>query len=173
MNVFAVAMRTYHCHGASPLTPIPIRDRKCCGCTSGPDANRAYSIAPPTASRLFPRSNCGIARKKEITQPPALVAGSSLPSLAIRPRFYALCHTETVSFCTLLQVSSSDPRNPRDSLARASSSRPVSRPFPHRTAATKSQQIGNVCSIEQNSSLPPFTISYEWNPRHSPLGENL
>ena len=50
---------------------------------------------------------------------------------------------------------------------------PYRAPFPRCTAATKSQQIGNVCSIEQNSSLPPFTISYEWNPRHSPLGENL
>jgi hypothetical protein len=30
-----------------------------------------------------------------------------------------------------------------------------------------------VCSIEQNSLLASFTISYEWNPRHSRLGENI
>jgi hypothetical protein len=45
--------------------------------------------------------------------PPALVAGSSLPSLAIRPRFYAPCLRGTVSFCTIPQILFIHPRNPR------------------------------------------------------------
>jgi hypothetical protein len=87
MNAFAVAMRTCR-HGTSPLRPIPLRDR------------------------TLP-SICGKARKREITRPPALVAGSSLPSLAIRARFYVWSQTETVLFCTLLQIFSIDLRNPR------------------------------------------------------------
>src|SRR5579863_1740834 len=45
-----------------------------------------------------------MAGKEEITRPPALVAGSSLPTLAIRPLFYASLQVETVLFCTLSQV---------------------------------------------------------------------
>jgi hypothetical protein len=109
MDVFAVAMRTCR-HGTSPLRPLRIRDRKLLSLNVGIRCGIALApIRPATASRLSPRSNCGKARKREITQPPALVARSSLTSLAIRARFYAESPPETVLFCTLLQILRSAP----------------------------------------------------------------
>jgi|BogFormECP03_OM3_1039632.scaffolds.fasta_scaffold09120_1 hypothetical protein len=138
-----------------------------------PLRNRARPIRPATASRLSPRSNCGKARKRENTQPPALVAGFSLPSLAIRAGFYPRSQTETVLFCTPLQiVSANRPRSIRTfNVCRSAQRRPPLRPL-RLSCAAKTKQVGNVCSFEPNSFLAPFTISYEWNPRHSPLGEN-
>jgi hypothetical protein len=67
------------------------------------------------------------------------------------------------------------PTPPLHRSTRAAAPRPPLSPRPslRLTCATKTKQIGNVYSIEQNSFLSPFTISYEWNPRHSPSGENI
>lgn len=57
MNGFAVAMRTYHCHVTSPLTPIPTPDRKLSFEHRNPLQNCARLIPPATAAHLSPRSN--------------------------------------------------------------------------------------------------------------------
>jgi DNA-binding NarL/FixJ family response regulator len=46
----------------------------------------------------------GMARKREKTQLPALVAMCSLPSLATRQPFYAPCRRATVRFCTFPRI---------------------------------------------------------------------
>jgi len=126
----------------------------------------ACPIRSATASRLSPRSNCGKARKGESTQPPALVAKFSPPSLAIRAGFYVRSRAETVLFCTLLQIASANlPPAIRALIVRCSTER---RPPPLRpSCAANTKQDGNVCQIEQFPFFLAFTISYEWKPYHS------
>jgi hypothetical protein len=77
--------------------------------------------------------------------PPALVAGSSLPSLAIRPRFYALCLRETVPFCTIPQILFFHPRNPRHRFTLRSTLIAAPHPPLRPCCAANTKQIGNVC----------------------------
>ena len=101
VNVFAVAMRAYHRHGTSPLSTIPIRNRKLRSSTAGTQCGIALARFSRPPHLAGPHVQIAGRQGREKTPSPQPWLQGSLSSLAIRARSYARSQIETVLFCTL------------------------------------------------------------------------
>ena len=151
------------------------RGRICFG-ISGRSREAGSRLPHSAGDRILPVPMFKLREGEEERKYPAPSPGCRVLSPFTRHSPAILCIVPLRN-CSLLYIStnfldhSAQRATPLHTIARSSGrTAPVSSPrAPLRpSCAAKTKQIGNVFSIEQNSFLAPFTISYEWRPHHSP-----